>query len=110
MIKALKDLFDNEQAMYKTHYNTFDNIAEVSVKSSYNVRDYASAFKAVKRANWKASEVSVVGTDMDGNPFVCIKRPWYKGTRTVIEMINGKPVEIEAPVDQISYITYTKLL
>ena len=110
MIKALKDLFDNEQATYKTHYNTFDNIAEVYVKSNWNVRDHASTFKAVKRANWKASEVNEVGTDIDGNPFVRIKQPWVKGTRTVIEMIHGEPMEIVVPIDQDNYITYTKLL
>lgn len=110
MIKALKDLFDNELATYKTHYNTFDNIAEVYTASSWNVRDYNSAFYAVKRADWKASQVNEVGTDIDGNPFVRLKQPWCKGTRTVIEMIHGEPMEIEVPIDQDNYITYTKLL
>ena len=110
MIKALKDLFDNEQATYKTHFNTWDNIAEVYTSSNWNVRPFVDAYNAVKRANWKASQVNEIGTDIDGNPFVRIRQPWCKGTRTVIEMIHGEPMEIEVPIDQDNIVTYTKLL
>ena len=113
MIKALKELFNNgipNNNLYKTHYNVWDNDAEVYMSSNWNVRSYMDAYKACKKAQWKASQVSEVGTDIDGNPFVRVRLPWQRGTRTIIEMIHGEPMEIEVPIDQDNIVTYTKLL
>ena len=113
MIKAFKDLFNNGIAtdhLYKTHYNVWDNIAEVYTKSNWNVRSHLDAYRACKKANWKASQINEIGTDIDGNPFVRVRLPWQKGTRTIIEMIHGEPMEIEVPIDQDNIVTYTKLL
>ena len=117
MIKALKELFNNgtpSYHAYKTQYNVWDNIAEVYTKSNSTVRDYLLAYKGCKQAKWKASQVNEIGTDIDGNPFVRIKQPWSKGTRTVMKigMVHGDAMEREVTeeYDEDVYITYTKLL
>ena len=113
MIKALKELFNNgipTESLYKTHYNVYDNIHEVYTMSNWNVRSYLSAYNACKKANWKASQINEIGTDIDGNPFVRMRFEWQKGTRTIIEMIHGEPMEIEVPISEDSIVTYTKLL
>ena len=113
MIKALDILFNKgvpTEHLYKTHFNVWDNHAEVYTSSNWNVRSYIDAYKTCKKANWKASQVNEMGTDIDGNPFVRIRVPWQRGTRTIIEMIHGEPMEIEVPIDQDNIVTYTKLL
>tara|TARA_R100001015_G_C4616434_1_gene172584 strand:+ start:229 stop:585 length:357 start_codon:yes stop_codon:yes gene_type:complete len=117
MIKALRELFNDgipSDTLYKTHYNVWDNIAEVYTKSNWNVRSHLDAYKACKKANWKASQINEVGTDIDGNPFVRVRVEWQRGTRTKIEsgFIHGELMtfEIEEPVDQDNIVTYTKLL
>ena len=117
MIKALKELFNNgipNNNLYKTHYNVYDNIHEVYTSSNWNVRSYMDAYRACKKAQWKASQVNEVGTDIDGNPFVRVRVSWQRGTRTKIQsgMIHGEPMtwEIEVPIDQDNIVTYTKLL
>ena len=50
------------------------------------------------------------GTDIDGNPFVRFRTEWQRGTKTIIEMIHGEPMEIEVPIDEDNIVTYTKLL
>ena len=117
MIKALKELFNNgipNNNLYKTHYNVWDNDAEVYTSSNWNVRSYMDAYKACKKANWKASQVNEVGTDIDGNPFVRVRVPWQRGFRTKIQsgMIHGEVMkwEIEVPINEDNIVTYTKLL
>tara|TARA_B100001175_G_C19426590_1_gene598954 strand:- start:741 stop:1097 length:357 start_codon:yes stop_codon:yes gene_type:complete len=117
MIKAFKDLFNNgipTDHLYKTHYNVWDNIAEVYTKSNWNVKSYLHAYKACKKAQWKASQINEIGTDIDGNPFVRVRVPWQRGTRTKIQsgMIHGEPMtwEIEEPINEDNIVTYTKLL
>ena len=117
MIKALKELFNNGHHcdnLYKTQNNVWDNIAEVYTQSNWAVRNYRDAYKACKKANWKASQVNEVGTDIDGNPFVRVRLPWQRGTRTKIQsgMIHGEVMtwEIEVPIDEDNIVTYTKLL
>ena len=116
-MKAFKELFNNGIAtdhLYKTHYNVWDNDAEVYTSSNWNVRSYMDAYKACKKAQWKASQVSEVGTDIDGNPFVRVRVPWQRGTRTKIQsgMIHGEPMtwEMEVPINEDNIVTYTKLL
>jgi len=113
MIKALKELFNNgvpTEGLYKTQYNVYDNIHEVYTKSNWNVRSYISAYNACKKVNWKASQINEIGTDIDGNPFVRFRTEWQRGTRTIIEMIHGEPMEIEVPINEDNIVTYTKLL
>ena len=117
MIKAFKDLFNNgipTDHLYKTQYNVWDNIAEVYTKSNWNVKSYLHAYKACKKAQWKASQINEIGTDIDGNPFVRVRVPWQRGTRTKIQsgMIHGEPMtwEIEEPINEDNIVTYTKLL
>jgi len=113
MIKALNDLFDGgvpSDILYKTHYNVWDNNAEVYTSSNWNVRSHVDAYKACKKANWKASQINEIGTDIDGNPFVRVRVPWQRGFRTIIEMIHGEPMEIEVPINEDNIVTYTKLL
>ena len=89
MIKALKELFNNgipTEGLYKTHYNVYDNIHEVYTMSNWNVRSYLSAYNACKKANWKASQINEIGTDIDGNPFVRMRFEWQRGTKTIIEI------------------------
>ena len=117
MIKALKELFDNgipSKTLYKTHYNVWDNHAEVYTKSNWNVRSHVDAYKACKKANWKASQINEIGTDIDGNPFVRVRVPWQRGFRTKLEsgFIHGELMqfEVEVPINEDNIVTYTKLL
>ena len=117
MIKAFKELFNNGHHcdnLYKTHYNVWDNEAEVYTQSNWNVRAYLETYKACKKAKWKASQVNEIGTDIDGNPFVRVRLPWRRGTKTKIEsgFIHGEVMtwEIEVPVSEDNIVTYTKLL
>jgi len=117
MIKALKELFNNgipSDTLYKTHFNVWDNIHEVYTQSNWNVRNYRDAYKSCKKANWKASQVNEIGTDIDGNPFVRFRVEWQRGTRTKIDsgFIHGEPMtwEIEEPINEDNIVTYTKLL
>ena len=117
MIKAFKDLFNNGIAtdhLYKTHYNVYDNIHEVYTQSNWNVRSHLDAYRACKKANWKASQVNEIGTDIDGNPFVRVRVEWQRGTRTKIDsgFIHGEPMtwEVEVPISEDNIVTYTKLL
>ena len=117
MIKALKELFDNgvpSKTLYKTHYNVYDNIAEVYTMSNWNVRSYISAYNACKKVNWKASQINEIGTDIDGNPFVRFRTEWQRGFRTKTQsgFIHGEIMtwETEEPINEDNIVTYTKLL
>ena len=117
MIKALRELFNDgipSDTLYKTHFNVWDNHAEVYTSSNWNVRSHVDAYKACKKAQWKASQINEIGTDIDGNPFVRVRVPWQKGTRTKLEsgFIHGELMtfEVEVPIDQDNIVTYTKLL
>ena len=117
MIKALRELFNDgipSDTLYKTHFNVWDNHAEVYTSSNWNVRSHVDAYKACKKANWKASQINEIGTDIDGNPFVRVRVPWQRGFRTKLEsgFIHGELMqfEVEEPINEDNIVTYTKLL
>jgi hypothetical protein len=99
MIKAFETFFDNPICPpIETRFSVWCNIHEVFVNQRLLTRSHDETMKMVRFEKYKASEVSEVGHDIDGNPYVTIKKSWIKGPNCWHQ----------DEMDQDLYITYKR--